>query len=107
LQIQEMVNGTNANGTHSALSISGVSKDTRTLQPGNLYIPLIGENFDGHSFAEEAIRRGAAAVLWQEDHQPVPTGFPVIIVDNALLALQRLAFAYRQQLKVRVIGVTG
>ncbi len=106
-QIQEMVNGTNANGTHEALSIAGVSKDTRTIQPGNLYIPIIGEQFDGHDFAEEAVRRGAAAVLWQEDHHPVPTGFPVIIVDDALLALQRLAFAYRKQLNVRVIGITG
>lgn len=102
-----MVNGSNPNGIDETIAIAGVSKDTRTIQAGNLYVPIIGDNFDGHDFAEEAIRKGAVAALWQEDHQPVPDGLPVILVDDALAALQRLAHAYRLQLPVRIIGVTG
>lgn len=106
-QIRLMVNGTNPNGVDEDLEIEGVSKDTRSIKMGNLYVPIIGENFDGHAFAQEAIDKGAAATLWQEDHQPVPANMPVILVPDALAALQQLAHAYRQELPVRIIAVTG
>src|SRR5690606_1195744 len=81
--------------------------DSRTIEKGNLFIPLIGESFDGHDYAAQAMESGAAAVLWQEDHPGAPEGVPVIRVADTLVALQQLAAAYRQQLPVRVIGVTG
>lgn len=87
--------------------IKGVSKDSRTIQPGQLYIPLIGENFDGHEFVADAFARGAAASLWQKDHQHPPSGVPLIYVDDVLLALQQLAHVYRKQLSARIIGITG
>lgn len=89
------------------IRINGVSKDSRTTHAGQLYIPLIGENFDGHEFAAEAFARGAAASLWQKDHLHPPSDVPLIFVDDVLLALQQLAHAYRKQLNVRVIGITG
>jgi UDP-N-acetylmuramoyl-tripeptide--D-alanyl-D-alanine ligase len=86
--------------------IAGVSTDTRTLKPGNLFIPLAGERFDGHTYAEAAVHAGAAAVLWQADHGE-PSVTPAVVVDDTLAALQRLAARYRETLDVKVIGITG
>ncbi|GAA4857846.1 UDP-N-acetylmuramoyl-tripeptide--D-alanyl-D-alanine ligase [Paenibacillus vulneris] len=105
-QIADMAGGTLAYGDDN-LVIKGVSKDTRTLQEGNLYVPLIGESFDGHQFALDAMSKGAAATLWQNDHDNRPEGVPLILVDDTLKALQQLAKAYRLQLPVRIVGITG
>lgn len=105
-EIAEMTAGAGRNGD-DALVVRGVSKDTRTIQAGNLYVPIIGERFDGHEFAKEAYDRGAAATLWQQDRGEPPEGVPAIIVDDSLAALQRLAARYREQLPVRIVGVTG
>ncbi|KRE90426.1 UDP-N-acetylmuramoyl-tripeptide--D-alanyl-D-alanine ligase [Paenibacillus sp. Soil766] len=92
---------------HGDILIKGVSTDTRSIQAGSLFIPLIGDNFDGHQYVEDAYQKGAAAVLWQEDHGSVPSGIPYIQVEDTLAALQGLAKAYRQELPVRIIGITG
>jgi UDP-N-acetylmuramoyl-tripeptide--D-alanyl-D-alanine ligase len=91
----------------SQILVAGVSTDTRSIQPGNLFIPLIGDNFDGHNYAADAYKSGAAAVLWQINHPNPPEGVPIIQVQDTLSALQQLAKAYRQELPVRVIGITG
>jgi len=88
--------------------ISGISIDTRTLKPGNLYIPIVGERLNGHAFAEQAIASGAAAMLWSREQPHPPLGkIPVLFVDDTLLALQGLAREYRRQLDATVIGITG
>ncbi|MCR8634967.1 UDP-N-acetylmuramoyl-tripeptide--D-alanyl-D-alanine ligase [Paenibacillus radicis (ex Xue et al. 2023)] len=90
-----------------SLLIQGVSKDTRTLQPGNLYVPLIGESFDGHRFLDDAIAKGASASLWQRDHELPPHSIPFILVEDTLAALQQLAKNYRSELDIRIVGITG
>lgn len=85
-------------------SINGISTDTRTLQPGDLYVPLVGANFDGHQFIEQAFAKGAAACL--SDRREVP-GSHVILVKDTLEALQRLAAKQRENAGVPVIAVTG
>jgi UDP-N-acetylmuramoyl-tripeptide--D-alanyl-D-alanine ligase len=72
-------------------TITGVSTDTRTIQPKELFIPLKGPNFDGRDFIPEAIRKGAV----------------VLEVKNGLRALQTLAAYHRSKFKIPVIGVTG
>lgn len=94
-------------GGDDAAVVRGVSKDTRTIEAGNLYVPLIGARFDGHEFVRAAHASGAAATLWQRDHGEPPEGVPAIVVDNTLAALQRLAARYRERLPVRIVGVTG
>ncbi|CAN7445658.1 UDP-N-acetylmuramoyl-tripeptide--D-alanyl-D-alanine ligase [Paenibacillus sp. LjRoot153] len=94
-------------GVYGDILIKGVSTDTRSIQAGSLFIPLIGENFDGHQYAEDAYQKGAAAILWQDDHGTVPSGIPYIQVEDTLAALQGLAKAYRKELSVRIIGITG
>ena len=87
--------------------ISGVSTDSRSCGRGTLFIPLVGERFDGHDYAAQAIAQGAGALLWQKDHPDHPHGIPVIGVDDTLQALQKLASAYRDSLDLVVIGITG
>lgn len=91
----------------AGVMIQGVSIDTRTLQPGNLYVPIRGERFDGHDFARQAIEGGASAMLWDRDAPGMPGSVPALVVDDTLAAVQRLAAAYRRQLGVRVVGITG
>lgn len=105
--IQKMTQGSLSKEDYKDLSIEGVSTDTRSIGKGQLFIPLIGENFNGHKFIKKAIEKGASATLWNKD-EPIPDiDFPFILVDDTLLALQRLAKEYRNQLKVKVIGITG
>jgi UDP-N-acetylmuramoyl-tripeptide--D-alanyl-D-alanine ligase len=83
---------------------TSVSIDTRTLQPGALYVALRGQNFDGHDFVDAAQRQGAAAAMVQ---RPVPHSLPTLQVDDTRLALGRLATAWRARHDIPVVGVTG
>ena len=83
---------------------SNVSTDTRSLQPGDLYIALHGENFDGHDYINKAQEAGAAAAVV---HKSVETDLPYIKVENTRKALGQLASAWRQEFKGKVVGVTG
>src|SRR5690606_37090143 len=105
-QLENMIH-CEVDSAHHKVTFNGVSTDTRTLRAGNLFVPLEGESFDGHEFAMQAIEAGAAALLWRIDRSGAPEGIPVIRVTDTLSALQELAAAYRRQLPVRIVGVTG
>jgi UDP-N-acetylmuramoyl-tripeptide--D-alanyl-D-alanine ligase len=88
--------------------VSRISTDSRTLQPGDLFIPLRGENFDGHRFVETAAKRGAAgAVVERNWTGKMPKHFPLIRVADTLVAYQQIAAQYRQSLSLKVIAITG
>jgi UDP-N-acetylmuramoyl-tripeptide--D-alanyl-D-alanine ligase len=106
-EIQEMTAGSGLAAQYNHLVISGVSTDTRTLCKGNLYVPLKGEKFNGHAFVKDAFAKGAVAALWEKNEPDFPQDVPLIFVDDTLQALQRLASRYREQLSVKVIGITG
>ncbi len=86
-------------------TISGISTDSRTTRPGDLFVPLRGPSFDGHDFLLQAARKGAVACLSEE----VIAGFPVpvIRVKDTLRALGDLAAACRQSFGGPVVAVTG
>lgn len=107
LQIGQMIGSPVPDGEYQGLMIQGVSTDSRKLEQGNLFVPIAGERFDGHQFVEEAFAGGAAAALWQADHGAPPEGHPILVVDNTIRGLQTLARLYREQLTVRIIGITG
>lgn len=90
----------------STLYISAVSTDTRTIEANNLYIALRGENFDGHSFVNMAVDKGACAVV-VDRVSCVPEGAIGIVVKDTLKALGDLARHYRFKLGCKVIGITG
>lgn len=83
---------------------NGVSIDSRTIKPGNLFIAIKGENFDGHNFVQEAEKKGAVAVLV---NTKVDVKIPQIIVADTIQAFGQLARWHREQFKVPVIAVTG
>ena len=91
-----------------------VSTDTRSLMGGELFVALAGERFDAHHFLDAAIEEGAAGLLisdasaWQGSREDRGEKRPaVILVDDTLLALQRLAAFQRGMLEMPVIVVTG
>jgi UDP-N-acetylmuramoyl-tripeptide--D-alanyl-D-alanine ligase len=95
------------NTDQSALSFQGAVIDSRLVKPGMLYVPIVGARADGHDFIESVKENGAAAVLWQKDHLPVPEGIPSIVVESTHDALGALAKAYLAEIKPLTIGVTG
>ncbi|QAY65420.1 UDP-N-acetylmuramoyl-tripeptide--D-alanyl-D-alanine ligase [Paenibacillus protaetiae] len=107
-QIARMCGG-QCDAAFADIEIAGVGKDSRQVEAGSLYVPIVGERFDGHDYAAGALADGAAASLWQQD-KAVPEELkeaPLVFVDDPLAALQRLAAAYRNELPVKVIGITG
>ncbi len=89
----------------AAVTVTGISTDSRTLKPGELFVPLRGPNFDGHDFLIRALRNGAAACLSEEMVGAFPV--PLIQVPDTLLALGDLAAARRREFSGPVIGLTG
>jgi len=89
-------------------TVTQISTDSRTLQPGDLFVALTGENFDGHLFVEGATATGAAgAVVLDHFDGRVPAEFALIEVGDTLAALQAIARAYRATLPLSVVGITG
>ena len=86
------------------ITVMGVSSDTRTIGRGDLFVALSGENFDGHNYVKTAEENGAVAAVCSK---PVECGIPVLLVDDTLLALHRLAAYYRTLLNIKVVAVTG
>ncbi|HIF55509.1 MAG TPA: UDP-N-acetylmuramoyl-tripeptide--D-alanyl-D-alanine ligase, partial [Methylococcaceae bacterium] len=86
------------------LNISSVSIDTRSLAKGDLYIAIKGENFDGHAFVDQAEMAGANAVLVEKKCN---TALPQIVVNDSHLALAELAAAWKKQVEVKTVAITG
>jgi UDP-N-acetylmuramoyl-tripeptide--D-alanyl-D-alanine ligase len=83
---------------------AAVTTDSRTLEPGSLFVALRGERFDGHQFVPDLAPRGAAGAL-VERH--VAVALPQVVVGDALAGLTAFASAWRGACAPRVVGVTG
>lgn len=104
--IAEWVDGKLSGGA-AALEVEAVRTDSRALKPGELFVALRGEKFDGHDFIRQAAQAGAAGVVAEEAPADLPEHFAVIRVGNTLDALQRMASSYRRTLPARVVNITG
>ena len=89
-----------------SIRVSGVSIDTRTLKPGDLFFALKGEKVDGHKFVKTAVEKGAGACLVEKEVQGVQKNRQ-IIVPNVMEALEKLALYRRKKSSALFIGVTG
>lgn len=87
-----------------AWTADGISTDTRSVQPGDLFIPLRGERFDGHDYIAQAVAAGAVAVLTERPDVPCDRQ---IRVPDTRAALQRLAEAYRLRFHPLTVALTG
>ncbi|MFL9836638.1 UDP-N-acetylmuramoyl-tripeptide--D-alanyl-D-alanine ligase [Flavobacterium sp. ST-75] len=87
------------------LSCGTVTTDTRKIEKGSLFIALKGERFDANTFAEEALKKGAAYAV--VDNPQYKTNDKILLVENGLTALQQLAKYHRHYLGLPVIALTG
>ena len=86
------------------ITIAGVSTDTRTLNPGELFFALSGPSFDGHDYCGRALERGAAAVVVA---RAVDVSLPQLVVADPRRALGQLAAAWRQRFTGPLVAITG
>ena len=95
------------------LEPQAICTDSRQLAPGQLFVPLVGERFDGHAFLPAALEAGAVALLAQAEQLPpaaisaLAGSVPLWLVPDTLLAYQQLACLWRRQLPAAVVAVTG
>jgi len=87
------------------VSSTGISTDTRKIEPGNIFFALKGPNFNANKFAQKALSSGASIAVVDEEKYATSTN--TIQVNNVLHTLQKLANYHRQQLKIPVLGITG
>ncbi len=86
------------------LAFDSVSTDSRTIEPGSLFVALVGEKFDAHDYVRQAAQRGCSAALVS---RPVEAAVPQVVVADTLAALSAFARAWRGDYQGTVVGITG
>lgn len=94
-----------ATGVLDALVFEGVSTDTRSLRPGQLFVALRGDNFDGHRFLSQAAAAGAVAAV--VDTPVAEVAMPQLVVTDTIEALAQLATANRLESDAGIVAITG
>jgi UDP-N-acetylmuramoyl-tripeptide--D-alanyl-D-alanine ligase len=106
-EVCDATNGSLACGSEDTVFTS-VTIDSRTVTPGALFVPLPGNQTDGHAFLAQAVRQGASGFFFSPQvTTQIPEGAVGIAVPDPLVALQNLAAWYRRQLQATVIGIAG
>lgn len=94
----------------AAGEVTGISTDSRTVVPGQLFIPLRGERFDGHAYIDEVTAKGVTTILaeekWLKSHT-ISDSLTCIAVKQSLTALGDLAAEWRRRFDIPIIAVTG
>lgn len=90
-----------------SFEVAGITTDTRSLQPGEVFLALRGETFDGHQFLSTAVEKGAIAAIVDYEAEIETPQIPLISVPNTLTAYQQLAHNWRLQFHRPVIAITG
>ncbi len=92
-------------------SFNGISTDTRSLKKGDVFLALRGENFDGHDYLKEAIKKRAKAAIvawdWHWGNEGKKFPIPLIVVRDTLEAYGQIAAAHRRNFRIPVIAVAG
>lgn len=87
------------------IKFDGVSSDTRSMGPGQLFVALRGDNFDGHGFLQKARDQGAVAAIVEQADSAVD--LPQLVVADTVMALAQLAQGNRQESGAQLVAVTG
>lgn len=87
--------------------VTGISIDTRSIAPGDLFVALAGENRDGHAFVADALAAGAGSAMVSQMPGDVAPDAPLLVVQDTLAALGALGTAARARCPARIIAVTG
>ena len=106
-EIISAVDGTWLNPREGAAPVTAVCTDSRKIAPGCLFLPWVGERFDGHDFIDKALDAGAAGCLCARRPETLrPDKFYIQVADTRL-ALRALASAYRDRFAIPFVQVTG
>jgi UDP-N-acetylmuramoyl-tripeptide--D-alanyl-D-alanine ligase len=107
-QLSTATNAIPTNLSHEILqrSVAGITTDTRNLSPGDVFVALRGDRFDGHGFVEGAIGQGAIAAIVQLGFKAT-ADLPLLQVENTLTAYQAIARWWRSQFSIPVVAITG
>jgi len=104
-EIIQATNGVLVSGGKSTV-FYGISTDSRKINPGELFVPIVGQRFDGHDYIAGSLQSGAAGTLTHRDTDAAE-GKVIIRVQDTLRALGDIARFYRQKFKIPFVGVTG
>ncbi len=98
-----------AAGAHAegAATLTGVAVDSRSVQPGDLFVAIRGARVDGHDYAREAVARGAGALLAERRPADLPRDTPAVLVGAPVEALQKLAAALKRAAGFKLAAITG
>ncbi len=102
-EIAGITGGSIINGSPDT-AVTNFFTDSREAKPGLMFVPIKGENTDGHDYISSALSGGAAASF--TDH-PVEAPGPLVLVDDCRAALQRTAEKYRERFDIPILGITG
>jgi UDP-N-acetylmuramoyl-tripeptide--D-alanyl-D-alanine ligase len=103
----EVVSATGGTAT-ADFTVTGVSIDSRTVRPGELFVALVGPNNDAHRFVPAALSNGAsAAMVARPRAADMPVGAPLLLVDDTQAGLEALGHAGRTRSAARIAGITG
>jgi UDP-N-acetylmuramoyl-tripeptide--D-alanyl-D-alanine ligase len=94
------------NNVHKTL-VYGIAVDSRLVQPGDLFFALPGDKVDGHSFIHAAALAGASGAVVKHGYEGQDFGLPLLLVEDVLVALQKLSKSILEERKSKVIAVTG
>ena len=89
------------------ITVDGAAIDSRLIKDNELFVPIIGERVDGHTFVKDLFAKGIKASFWQQGIDNMPDNGSVIVVKDNLKALQKLAAYYRKDLGIQIVGITG
>jgi UDP-N-acetylmuramoyl-tripeptide--D-alanyl-D-alanine ligase len=104
MMLSEIANAVNGRLIGADVLVQSVGTDSRNIVKNQLFIGIKGENFDGNSYALEAIQQGAAAVLLSDSNTQAS---PAVVVQDTRLALGQLAKHWREKFKIPLVAVTG
>ena len=107
--VEEIVRGTRGAllGGDLGIGVSGMSIDTRTLNVGEAFFAIRGDRLDGHAFLRDAVGRGAGCLVVDTVPDELPSGVPLVLVDDTTVALGRLGAWHRARFTIPVAAVTG
>lgn len=109
-ELRDAVGVTACHGAQDDVTFGAVRSDSRKVAPGDLFVCIRGERFDGHDFAADVVRQGARVLLAERDPfegMPQRPDVTVLVVDDSVQALGRLASLHRSRATATVVGVTG
>ena len=100
--------GASLSSGDGSIVVDKIRTDSRTLKPGELFVALRGENFDGHTFVEAVAKANAAGAIVESNWKgELPETFALIRAEDTLQAYQELAANYRRSLLLKVVAITG